>query len=173
MSAKLIRLVFLISLMLLSPFASANDTMIILVRHAEKASDDAKDPNLSERGMARANQLAAVLKDTDIAAVYATQYKRTQQTAQAIAALDGLPVQVREVTAENAKNYAADLVKEIKKKHSGEAVLIVGHSNTVPELVKYLTGKDITPIADNEFDRLYILSINKKTRLISTTYSLQ
>jgi broad specificity phosphatase PhoE len=171
MNTKLIRLVFLIGIMLISPFAQANDTMIIVVRHAEKANDDSKDPNLNEQGVARANALASALKDSDIAAVYATQYKRTQQTAQAIASLDGLPVQVREVTAENTKNYAADLVKEVKKNHNGQAVLIVGHSNTVPELVKYLTGRDITPIADNEFDRIYVISLGKKPRLISAVYA--
>jgi broad specificity phosphatase PhoE len=161
---------FLLMLTLASPIVWAVDTMIVVVRHAEKANDDAKDPNLSEQGMARANKLAAALKDTEIKAIYATQYKRTQQTAQPVASLDGLQVQVREANSQNGKNYVADLVADIKKKHSGETVLIVGHSNTVPEIVKYLTGKDIAPIAENEYDRIYVITLGKKTKLLAMTY---
>jgi len=152
------------------PVMSA-DTMIIVVRHAEKAADDPKDPGLSEMGQARANALAVILKDAHLDAVYATQYKRTQLTGLPAARQAGLTMQIREATKENAGTYAADLSKEISKKYRGKTVLIVGHSNTVPDIVKHIAGVDIAPIDDGTFDRLYIITLAKKTRLVSTRYS--
>lgn len=162
--------IFLLLCSLASPIASAADTMIIVVRHAEKATDDPKDPGLSEQGQARANRLADILRDANLKAVYSTQYKRTQLTGTPAAAMNGLQVQVREVNKQNDKTYVDDLIKEIKKKHNGETVLIVGHSNTVPEIVKTITGKDIAPIGENEFDQMYIITVGKKPRLVSITY---
>lgn len=155
---------------MVSPIMAA-DTVIIVVRHAEKSTDDPKDPNLSEQGNARANKLAIVLKDASLKAVYTTQYKRTQQTALAAATQNGLSVQVRAATKENAKTYVADLLKEIQKKHRGETVLIVGHSNTVPEIIKHMTGQDIAAIGENEFDRLYVITLGKKPRMLSVSYN--
>ncbi len=149
----------------------AADTVIIVVRHAEKSNDDPKDPVLSEQGKARANKLAFVLKDSNLQAVYTTQYKRTQLTGQAAAVQNGLQLQVRAATRENAKTYAADLLKEIQKKYRGKTVLIVGHSNTVPEIVKLATGIDVIPIGENEFDRIYVITLGKKARLVSASYT--
>ena len=164
-----------VALLLFSILFSANtfaaDTMIIVVRHAEKSTDDPKDPSLSEQGIARASKLAAVLKDVDLKAVYATQYKRTQQTGLIAATRNGLFVQVRAANKENTKTYTLDLLKEILKKHRGEAVLIVGHGNTLPEIVKHLSNVDVTPIGENEFDRLYVITPGKNPRLVSATYS--
>lgn len=149
----------------------AGDTMLIVVRHAEKSSDDPKDPNLSEQGIARANQLAVALKHVNLKAVYTTQYKRTRQTATAAASQHGLSIIVREASKENATNYVDNLLKEIRKKHRGEAVLIVGHSNTVPEIVKHSTGVDVAPIGENEYDRMYVITLGKKPRLASVSYN--
>ncbi len=164
-----------VALLLFSILFSANtvaaDTMIIVVRHAEKSTDDPKDPSLSEQGNARATKLAAILKNTHLKAVYTTQYKRTQQTGLPSATQAGLQLGVRPTSKENTKTYTSDLLKEILKKHGGETVLIVGHSNTVPEIVKHLGNVDVTSIGENEFDRLYLITLGKKPRLVSVTYS--
>lgn len=149
----------------------ATDTVVIVVRHAEKSTDDPKDPSLSEQGSARANKLAEVLKDAGVKVVYATQYKRTQQTGLPTATQSGVQVEVRPATKENAKSYSSDLLKEIRKKHKGQTVLIVGHSNTVPEIVRDIAGVDVTPIGENEFDRVYLITLGKKPRLVSVTYN--
>ena len=159
-----------LSLMLLASPLMAADTMVIVVRHAEKGSDDPKDPALSEQGQARANKLAAILKDAHVAAVYTTQYKRTRLTGLPSATQGGFSVDVRDATRENGKTYTADLLKEIQKKHRGETVLIVGHSNTVPEIVKHITGIEIAPIGEDEFGRMYIITLGKKPRLVSISY---
>ena len=148
----------------------AADTMVIVVRHAEKSTDDSKDPNLSEQGNIRAVKLAAVLKDASLKAVYTTQYKRTQQTGQPSATLAGLQLEVRPTTKENAETYTSGLLKEIQKKHRDKTVLIVGHSNTVSDIVKHITGSAVEAIADNEFDRIYVIMLGKKPRLVALSY---
>jgi broad specificity phosphatase PhoE len=163
---------FLLFSVLFSTNTIAADTMIIVVRHAEKSTDDPKDPNLSEQGNIRAVKLATVLKNANLKAVYTTQYKRTQQTGLPSAMQAGLKLEVRPASKENEKTYISDLLKEIQKKHRGETVLIVGHSNTVPEIVKYLSNVDVTPIGENEFDRLYVITLGKKPRLVSASYNL-
>jgi phosphohistidine phosphatase SixA len=171
MNKKCIVGMFGVIFFFLSAMAAAADTMIIVVRHAEKANDDPKDPNLNDAGNARAIRLATVLKDAQVKAVYVTQYKRTQQTAAPLALLDGMQAQVREVNQQNADTYVSDLLKEIKKKHHGETILIVGHSNTVPEIIKQLTTKNIAPIAENEYDRIYMVILGKKPRLVAVSYN--
>lgn len=161
---------FLLFMLLAGPTMAA-DTVLVIVRHAEKSTDDPKDPSLSEQGQARANKLAFVLKDASLEAVYTTQYKRTQLTGQPAAVQGGLQVNVRAATKENVNSYAADLLKEIQKKHKGKTVLIVGHSNTVPEIVKLATGADIVPIGENEFDRMYVITLGKKPRLVSASFN--
>jgi len=165
MRRKLSAMLFLL-LFFVNPIMAA-DTMLIVVRHAEKSTDDPKDPGLSEQGNARANKLAEVLKGSGVKAVYTTQYKRTQQTGLPTATEAGLQVNVRPATRENTASYTADLLKEIRKKHGGETVLIIGHSNTVPEIVKHATGLDVAPMGENEFDRLYVITLGKKPRLVS------
>ncbi len=161
----------LFSLLFMASPTMAADTMLIVVRHAEKSADDPKDPSLSEQGRARAEKLAEVLKSSGVRAVYTTQYKRTQQTGLPTATQAGLQIDLRPATRENADSYTSDLLKEIKRKHGGETVLVVGHSNTVPEIVKYATGLDVTPMGENEFDRIYLITLGKKPRLVSVSYN--
>jgi broad specificity phosphatase PhoE len=129
------------------------------VRHAEKAADDPKDPTLSAEGQARAERLATVLKGLPLGAAYATQYRRTQLTATPAAKACGFDVTVRPIDATNETTYAKDLAHEIRQGPPGQAVLVVGHSNTVPELVQVLTGTAPEPMGDTEFDRIYVVSL--------------
>ena len=157
-------IVLLLALLLgLSTEASAGigppDTIVVVVRHAEKSSDDPKDPSLSVEGQARAEALAVALKDLPLSVAVSTQYKRTHDTAVPAAKAHGLEVKVKPVDATNAATYATDLATHIRQAHAGQALLIVGHSNTVPELVQALTGKQVAPMADTEFDRIYVVTL--------------
>jgi broad specificity phosphatase PhoE len=156
----------LVLLFLLLAFATqavagvgAPDQIVVIVRHAEKATDDPKDPSLSVEGQARAARLATALKGLDLRAAYATQYRRTQLTATPAAKACGLEVTVRPIVASNEATYARDLAHEIRQGPPGQAVLVVGHSNTVPELVQVLTGTTPEPIGEAEFDRVYVVSL--------------
>ena len=61
------------------PIVSAQP-VVVIVRHAEKANGG-NDPDLSSAGRARANELARILKDSGITAIFSTEFKRTQETA--------------------------------------------------------------------------------------------
>lgn len=128
--------------------AATDGTHFVLVRHAEKASDDPKDPSLSEAGMARAARLADALADTPLAAAYATAYRRTQSTAVPSAARHGIAV-----TTYDASRPAAEFASALRQAHTDETVLVVGHSNTVPALAAALCACEIAPMRENEFDR--------------------
>jgi broad specificity phosphatase PhoE len=135
------------------------DTVVVVVRHAEKATDDPKDPTLSEAGQARADALAKALAGLPLSAAYATQYKRTQLTAAPAAKACGIEVTVREATAANDATYATDLAHAIRQGAPGRNLLVVGHSNTVPALVKALTGVEPAPMGDAEYDRIYVVTL--------------
>ena len=128
---------------------------VILVRHAEKAvvPPENKDPDLSEAGLARAEQLKKMFGDSGIAAIYATQYKRTQQTAKPLAEKLGLTA-----TQVEARK-APDLVKQIRAQNAGQVIFIAGHNNTVPEIIAALGGPKLPIIPETEYDNLYILTV--------------
>lgn len=131
-----------------------NEVSFIVVRHAEKASDDPEDPSLTAAGRERAARLASLMADESITAVYATEFRRTQQT--------GLPTANQnhmDVTHYFSKGPASELAAQWLRQHRQGAVLIVGHSNTVPELVGALSGQNVEPIPDSQFNRLYRVDI--------------
>jgi len=128
---------------------------VILVRHAEKAvvPPENKDPDLSAAGVARAETLKKMFADAGVAAVYVTQYKRTQQTAKPLAEKLGLTV-----TQVDARN-TADLVKQVRAQSAGRVILITGHNNTVPEVIAALGGPKLPIIPETEYDNLFILTV--------------
>ncbi|HVS00035.1 MAG TPA: phosphoglycerate mutase family protein [Thermoanaerobaculia bacterium] len=154
-----------------APVPASGNTTVVLVRHAEKATDDPRDPSLSAAGQKRAAALAAALEAADVKAVYATQFKRTRATAEPLARRLGLSVVERPV-AGDASVYARDLAHEVLAQQAGKTVLVVGHSNTVPELVKAFSGVAVAPITDEEYDHLFIVVVPSSgaARLVKTRY---
>jgi phosphohistidine phosphatase SixA len=138
---------------------SAAATTIIVVRHAEKSTDDPRDPSLSAIGADRARALSSVLKDASVTAIYVTQYKRTRQTAEPLAQQAGVTIVERPVNAANSATYAQDLAREIFANSAGKSVLVVGHSNTVPDIVKALSGSAVPSISDPEYDHIFVVTI--------------
>jgi len=128
---------------------------VILVRHAEKAivPPENKDPDLSPAGLARAQELGRMFGDAGIAAIYATQFKRTQQTVKPLA--DKLRILVTQVEAKKT----SELVKQIRTRNAGQVIFIAGHNNTVPEIIAALGGPQLPIIPETEFDNLYILTV--------------
>lgn len=127
-------------------------TTVILVRHAEKAAGE--DPGLEPAGQARAEALAALLSESGLDAVFVSEYRRTQETAAPAAAAAGLvPVVVPAMETDR-------LVGLLKGHHRGEVVLVVGHSNTVPEVAAGL-GADVGAIGEDEYGGLWIVSYSR------------
>src|SRR3954471_23357965 len=108
--------------------ASAQATTVILVRHAEKAVEPAADPGLTPEGEARARALLEVARDAGVTDVITTQFARTRATAQPVATALGITPEV--VDARGA-THAQDVANAVRR-HVGMTVLVVGHSNTVP-----------------------------------------
>lgn len=136
-------------LVLLAPCAAlAEPSAIYLVRHAEKAAEG-KDPDLTPQGRQRAQNIAAMLARTGVAHVFSTPTKRTRQSAQPLAQATGSAVQLYDPKRPQA------LVAQVKT--LSRPVLVVGHSNTLSELVRLFGGEPGTDIADDEYDRLYQL----------------
>jgi broad specificity phosphatase PhoE len=129
-------------------------TTIILVRHAEKKIESNNpDPDLTPAGVERAQQIARVFGDAGINAIYATQYKRTQQTVKPLADRLGLSMNLL-----NA-NQTQELVNEIQTAHRGQTIFVAGHSNTVPAIMAALSGEPFAEIPDSEYDNLFIVTI--------------
>jgi 2,3-bisphosphoglycerate-dependent phosphoglycerate mutase len=142
-------------------------TTIILVRHAEKIIDpNNPDVDLSPAGQARAQELVRMFGDAGINAIYATQYKRTQETVKPLADKLGLPV-----NQINSKN-TADLLTQIRAQHSGQTIFIAGHNNTVPEIIAALGGPQYPIIPETEYDNLYIVTTYRtgKAKVVKMKY---
>jgi phosphohistidine phosphatase SixA len=142
--------------------SAAEAQLVFLVRHAEKAisvpvpgaaagamTAASDDPPLSVSGHERAARLAAMLRSANIRNIFTSEFVRTRQTAAPIAQVRHL-----EIVAIPAKDLDA-LLEGIRQAKGN--VLVVGHSNSVPDVLKRLGIKDDVTIADSEYDNLFIV----------------
>src|SRR5688572_20949668 len=138
---------------------TATTTTIVLVRHAEKQIGTISDAPLSPQGELRATRLAQMFGDAEtfgrVKQIYVTDTRRTQQTAAGLAQRLSLSPVIVEARTSNA-----DLAKRVLRENRGGLALIVGHSNTVPQLVAELGDVDSVPqMGDEEFDTLYVVTV--------------
>ncbi len=146
-SKSLISVLLFVSLPALSAFGQ---TAVVVVRHAERA-DDSTDSPLSAKGEQRAKALAAMLHDVGISAIYVTQFRRTAQTAEPLARnLNVRPVVIR-------SDDIANVALTIRTKNPNQFVLVVGHSDTVPGILKAFGYLEPITINPDEFDNLFII----------------
>lgn len=141
------KLSILLVFLFFTSFASiADNYSIYLVRHAEKVSDS-KNPTLTVCGKKRAKQLAALLSQTSITHIYSTHYQRTMQTAKPLA-------NQQQIAIKNYNpRYLEQLSLELQQQKAN--TLIVGHSNTTPELVTLLTKEIVAPLSEQDYQQLY------------------
>jgi len=140
-------------------------TRLYLARHAEKADDGTRDPDLNAKGEKRAERLAAVLQDKNIDAIYSTPYKRTRQTAQPLAEALGQSVRTYPPTD---MTHVFDFVAN----HQGGNLLVVGHSNTIPAMANWLLGKEeLSQLGEKAYGDLFMISYKKgKSRLVKSKF---
>lgn len=148
-SLPVLSAVVLAAMLLQAPPAFAQKA-IVVVRHAEKA-DQTADPVLSAEGTARAVALAKALRSLDVKAVYVTQYRRTALTAAPLIAASGLKA------IEVHSDATPELVARMKKEHAADVVLTVGHSNSVPRILKLLGVTETVELTDTDYDNLFIV----------------
>lgn len=140
---------------LLFLFTSCNRNTFYIVRHAEKATaapNMSSDVPLSEAGEQRAIALKKILAKEKIKSIFSTQTIRTTSTAKPLAELKGITIQI--YSPRDTVDRFISRVKNIKK----GSVLIVGHSNTVDDLVNKMMGQTLlTDLPETEFDNLFIV----------------
>jgi broad specificity phosphatase PhoE len=132
-------------------------TIVLIVRHAEKASD-AEDSSLTEAGAERARSLVRVAESAGVSAIYSTQFKRNRDTAQPLSEKLGLPVSEVPVNLQSPGDYGKTLARDITGRHAGQTVLVVGHSNTIPLIIEGLTGRP-APVSGAEYNDLFIVTV--------------
>ena len=131
-------------------------TTVILVRHAEKAVTPGNDPALDSVGQRRARDLATTLRNAKIGAILVTQYQRTSLTAEPLARATG--IRSRVVDTRVGVEAHAKAVADAARAEGEKSVLVVGHSNTIPLIVRALGGT-AEPMADEDYDDLYVVMI--------------
>jgi broad specificity phosphatase PhoE len=142
----------LAAVVLFIPAVGSAQKLIFVVRHAERADSGMQvqtDPPLSAAGEARAQKLAAMLADAGVKDIFATEFRRTQDTAKPLAMKTGVVVE------QVGSKDTALLMAKIKS-HPNDVVLVVGHSNTLPAILKAIAGIDVA-ISDNEYDNLFVV----------------
>lgn len=131
-------------------------TTLILVRHAEKAVDGTKDPELSEQGKQRAVRLAEMLVNQPIAAIYTTNFKRTRLTALPLSEKLKLPIQSYEPLKEEE-------IKRMIQEHRGKTIVVVGHSNTTPWVANVCIGENrYADFEDSNYGTVLIVTVEEK-----------
>jgi broad specificity phosphatase PhoE len=125
--------------------------LVVLVRHAEKV-DDSRDPALTAAGKARAQCLADLLAPAAVTDVLSTDYQRTRDTVGPVAAHHGRTLEVLDTDA-------SGWVERLRALPPGAVAVVAGHSNTIPALVRDLTGQAVT-LADDQYDRLFVLAVH-------------
>ena len=140
-------------------FEQQATTTVIFVRHADTdVAMAADDPPLNARGRQRAELLADFLADVDVVAgidaVYASDKRRTQETAAPIATRLNLRVDIED--HQKVERFMRRLLRD----HKGEIVLVVSHADAIPLLIDELHGsKRLPPFGHDDFDELYIVTI--------------
>jgi phosphohistidine phosphatase SixA len=140
---------------------------VFLIRHAEREQEPRQDPPLSKDGIARSQALARLLGGAGIKAIFTSQYTRTKQTAEPLATKLGLTVTpfTLKINPSNTRQVAAESTAEVTNKileRSGESVLVIGHSNSIPDLIKMLGGDVVPTIDESKFDDLFIVTVYAK-----------
>lgn len=152
-------LVALAAWMLAWPISVAAQEVIFIVRHSDPPTvlnlDEIKDETpLSESGQQRAKMLAERLKDSGVTAIYATQARRTVETAEPLAKALGVKIQV------HSYDDVDGLVQSVRSEHQGDRVLIVGHWSTIPLILKALGDPQQIQIERSAYDNLFVVIPN-------------
>jgi broad specificity phosphatase PhoE len=155
-------LVLILSITLLLIMGANAAPIFFIVRHAEKASTGGKDPDLSVQGQKRADALAHILKDSQITSVFVTEFKRTQETAAPTARAAHVSPTV--VTS----NDIGALVEKLRALNGN--ALVVGHGNTIPDLLKALGIAMPVSIPEDDYTEIFAVLIGNEPQLLRLHY---
>jgi len=150
---------FIIGTLLLPPCLAGDNFTLYLVRHAEKQVDT-KNPTLTQCGKERAKQLATLLSTADIKSIYSTSYQRTMSTAAPLSNKQKIAI----------KNYDPRQLEQfaLHLKQRKENALIVGHSNTTPQLTQLLSEEEIDAMSEKYYQALYQVQFIDGSLILTT-----
>ncbi len=160
------RLLFIVALLVsTASYSQSTITTLVLIRHAEKVNDGTADPELSEAGKQRAESLTKFFKKAKIDAVYSTSYKRTRNTVAPLA-------QSKNLTVETYNPSKPEEIDALIQKFKGGTIVLVGHSNTTPAVLNYLTGHkdEFAAFDDGDYANLIIVSVVERGRDVKVTW---
>jgi broad specificity phosphatase PhoE len=149
-------------LLFVSVSVTSAQPIVVIVRHGEKTTEGGTDPDLSSAGRARADALARILKDSGITAIFTSEFKRTQETATPTATSAHVTP-----TVVAAKDTAA-LVAKLHQLNGN--ALLVGHGDTIPNLIKALGINTQINIPDDDYSELLIITLGDKPQLFRLHY---
>ncbi len=149
----------LVTALLLAGAAQAQT--VVLVRHAEKAAEPAADPALSSAGEARARALAEALAGRKISLILTSPLQRTILTAAPLKAASGAESRAVDLAQGGAAHVAQTAALAAAAPKDG-VVVVVGHSNTVPEIAKALGHAAAKPIADCSYDTMTVIDLGSR-----------
>jgi phosphohistidine phosphatase SixA len=133
-----------------------HDQLVILVRHAEKALDQGNDPGLTEAGQARAQALIATLREAGVGAIVTTEWQRTRLTAAPLADALGITAMVVATAGADGAEHPQKVAAMVRSQKA-DVVLVVGHSNTLPQIIQALGAPATGDIADGDYGNLFLL----------------
>jgi phosphohistidine phosphatase SixA len=164
------RIAILLCSLVLGAAMPAGAQTVILVRHAEKAQVPGNDPPLSEAGTARAEALQVALEHANVRHVIVTSRRRTTLTAAAVIAAQHLrPVVIPYGNGDSVQ--VAAVAAAVRKVPKGDAVLVVGHSDTVPRIIAALGGPRLPDLCDASYSTIFVLELGSSPmRLVRAHY---
>ena len=140
---------------------------VYLIRHAEREDEPRQDPPLKKEGVSRSQELARLLSSAGIKAIFTSQFTRTKQTAEPLATKLGLTVTSFTLRSNpsNPRLIAVESTQEVANKileRGGESVLVIGHSNSIPDVIKALGGDTVPTIDEKKFNDLFVVTVYAK-----------
>ena len=140
---------------------------VFLIRHAERENEPRQDPPLKPEGVARSQELVRLLAAANIKTIITSQFTRTKKTAEPLATKLGLTATVSSLKSNpsNPRQIAEESTREVVNKileRSGENVLVVGHSNSIPDVIKMLGGDVVPTIDEQKFNDLFVVTVYAK-----------
>lgn len=173
----ILSMVALLAALLIQPATAARDaqstedgfkpTTVILARHAERADAPREDPPLTEAGAQRSQKMAALLASAGVKAIYTSQFARTKLTAEPLAKQLGLTVTPITLQSKqsNPREVSEESIRQIVDKimaRPGETALVIGHSNSVPDVIRMLGGDTVPTIDERTFNDMFIVTVYAK-----------
>jgi broad specificity phosphatase PhoE len=121
------------------------------------------DPGLTQAGMRRAQDLVAAVGEAGVSGIITTQMRRTRETAEPLAIKVGVTPEVVKIPADDLGRVSRDLNSHLAAlqaalhHYAGGVVLVVGHDNSVPELIAGLGGPRLPNICGTVYDNLFVV----------------